>query len=116
MSQDGAPTALLVLTTLPDRDAADSLVRELVERRLIACGTVLDGVTSVYRWEGSVEQARETQVLLKTSQVRWESLRDAVMRLHPYDVPELLALPVAAGLPAYLAWVGSETMPEGGDG
>ena len=116
MPQDGAPTVLLVLTTLPDRDAAGSMVRELVDRRLIACGTILDGVTSVYRWEGGVEQARETQVLLKTSRERWGSLRDAVIGLHPYDVPELLALPVTAGLPAYLAWVGSETMPEGGDG
>ncbi len=116
MPQDAASTALLVLTTLPDREAAGSLVRELVDRRLVACGTILDGVTSIYRWEGGVEEARESQVVLKTSRARWEALRDTVTALHPYDVPELLALSVATGLPAYLAWVGSETTPEGGEG
>jgi periplasmic divalent cation tolerance protein len=114
--QDGASTALVVLTTLPNRDAAGSLVRELLDRRLVACGTILNGVTSVYRWEGNVEEAPETQVVLKTSRARWDALHEAVKALHPYDVPELLALPVATGLPAYLAWVGSETTPEGGVG
>jgi periplasmic divalent cation tolerance protein len=104
------------LTTLPDREAAAAMVRALVERRLVACGTLLDGVTSVYRWEGVTEEAREVQVFLKTSTGRWNALQDAVDELHPYDVPELLALPVTAGLPAYLAWVGRETMPEGASG
>lgn len=109
-------STLLVLTTLPDREVARATVRSLVERRLVACGTLLDGATSVYRWEGTVEEAREVQVLLKTRTGRWDALRNAVRELHPYDVPELLALPVTAGLPAYLAWVGRETMPEGASG
>ena len=116
MPQQADGSTLLVLTTLPDREAAAAMVRTLVERRLAACGTLLDGVTSVYRWEGVTEEAREVQVLLKTSTGCWNALRDAVDELHPYDVPELLALPVTAGLPAYLAWVGRETMPEGASG
>lgn len=116
MPEQADASALLVLTTLPDAEAARAIVRALVERRLAACGTLLEGVTSVYRWEGAIEEAREVQVLLKTSTGRWQALRDAVDELHPYDVPELLALPVTIGLPAYLAWVGSETAAEGASG
>ena len=116
MPQQAEASTLLVLTTLPDGETARTMLRMLLERHLVACGTVLEGVTSVYRWEGTIEEAREVQVLLKTSSGRWEALRDAVEELHPYDVPELLALPVTTGLPAYLAWVGGETQLEGKSG
>lgn len=105
---------VLVLTTLPSPDEARALVRELVDQRLAACGTILERVTSVYRWEGKVEVAAESQVMLKTRRGCWEGLQSAVQQLHPYDVPELLAVPIETGLPAYLEWVRSETTdPQG---
>ena len=102
----GSP--LLVLTTLASLDDARRLVRTLVDERLIACGTVLPGATSIYRWQGGIHDAAEVVVLLKTMSTRWDALRDAVQRHHPYDVPELLALPVSAGLDAYVDWVAEE--------
>ena len=103
---------LVALTTLETPSQAEALVRQLVDDRLVACGTVLPGATSIYRWEGAVETANETVVLLKTTGARWTDLVAAVERHHPYSVPELLALPVAAGLPTYLAWLASATGPE----
>ena len=100
---------LLVLTTLESEDDATRLVRALLERRLVACGTILPGATSLYRWQGAVNEAREVVVLLKTQRVRWDALEAAVRELHPYDVPELIAIPVDAGLVAYLEWVNAET-------
>jgi periplasmic divalent cation tolerance protein len=102
-------TTILVLTTLPDAEQARTLIRDLVEQRLVACGTIVNQVTSVYRWEGKIEEALEAQVILKTRGDRWEELRSVVAAAHPYDVPELLAVPIASGLPAYLDWIGSET-------
>lgn len=113
MPQDGTTGAILVLTTLPDAGRARDVVRTLVDRRLVACGTVIDHVTSVYRWEGKVEEAEEAQVILKTRRGCWEALLAALTELHPYAVPEILALPVENGLPPYLAWVGAETHGEG---
>jgi periplasmic divalent cation tolerance protein len=107
-AHDAAGT-ILVLTTLPSSEEARRLVQRLVADRLVACGTVVEGVMSVYRWEGKVESATEAQVILKTQRSRWEDLKSAIEQLHPYDVPELLALPIESGLQAYLDWVGSET-------
>lgn len=110
-AQDSAP--IVVLTTFADGDAARSFVRRLVDERVAACGTVLAGATSIYRWEGDITEADETLVVLKTTRARWPELAAAAKHLHPYDVPELLALPVEAGLPAYLAWLTEETrVPE----
>jgi len=106
------PDTLVVLSTLPSDGEARALVRRLVDDRIVACGTVLGPITSVYRWEGRVEEATETQVLLKTRRDRWPALLAAVEALHPYDVPELLAVPVAMGLPAYVDWVRNETAEE----
>jgi periplasmic divalent cation tolerance protein len=108
--------AILVLTTLPTASAARALVRTLVDRRLVACGTVVGGVTSIYRWEGKVEESAEVQVLLKTRRGRWDDLQQAMTELHPYDVPEVLGLTIASGLQAYLDWVGSETTESEGGG
>lgn len=104
---------LVVLTTLGTSEAARTFVRRLVEDRVIACGTVLGGATSIYRWQGALEETGEVQVLLKTRRDRWPDLTEAVHTHHPYDVPELVALPVAAGLPAYLEWVERETATAG---
>lgn len=104
---------LVALTTLEDLEQARTLVRRLVDERLVACGTVLPGATSIYRWEGAVTTASEAVVLLKTTGARWDGLVAAVERHHPYSTPELLALPVAAGLDRYVAWVSAETASEG---
>lgn len=104
------PTALVVLTTLGSLDDARTLVRALVDERLIACGTLLPGARSIYRWDGEVKEEMEVVVLLKTEVSKWEALTAAIRRLHPYRVPELLALPVDRGLEPYLAWLGSEVV------
>ena len=101
-------TPLLVLTTLSSPEDARRLVRTLVDERVVACGTIVPGATSIYRWQGDVQHASEVVVLLKTMASRWAALRDAVQQHHPYEVPELIALPVSAGLDAYVAWVREE--------
>ncbi len=99
---------LVVLTTLASADEARAFVRALVDARLVACGTLLPGATSIYRWEGTITEEPEVVVLLKTDAARWDALAAAVQQRHPYQVPELLALPVAHGLPAYLSWLAAE--------
>jgi periplasmic divalent cation tolerance protein len=103
------PNALVVLTTVATADEAVTLIRALLDRRLIACGNILPGARSLYRWEGKVADEREVIVLLKTRAARVEALEMAFGELHPYKVPELLALPVAAGLHKYLEWIDDET-------
>ena len=103
------PDAIVVLTTLASAEEAVTLVRTLLERRLIACGNILPGVRSLYRWEGKVADEREVIVILKTRTVRLDALELAFGELHPYKVPELLALPVSAGLHKYLEWIDDET-------
>ncbi len=102
------PAALVVLTTLGDQDQARKLVTALVEERLVACGTILPGARSIYRWEGALTEEGEVVVLLKTDAAKWDALCAAVRQRHPYQVPELLALPVKRGLDAYLSWLASE--------
>jgi periplasmic divalent cation tolerance protein len=103
------PNAVVVLTTVASADEAVALIRTLLDRRLIACGNILPGVRSLYRWEGKVADEREVIVLLKTRGARIEALEMAFGELHPYKVPELLALPVSAGLHKYLEWIDDET-------
>ena len=103
------PDAIVVLTTLATPEEAVTLVQTLLERRLIACGNILPGVRSLYRWEGKVADEREVIVLMKTKAARLEALELAFGELHPYKVPELLALPVSAGLHKYLEWIDDET-------
>jgi len=98
-----------VFTTAPSAEAGRTIVRALVERRLVACGTVLPGAVSIYRWKGAVEQQDEAVVMLKTTAERWPALAAALPELHPYEVPELIAVPASAGLPAYLQWLSDET-------
>lgn len=99
---------LLVLTNLPDRDSALQLANTLIEKRLAACVNVLDGCTSVYRWQGRVETETEIPVFIKTRAERFERLQETILALHPYDLPEVIALPLGAGLEPYLAWVSGE--------
>jgi periplasmic divalent cation tolerance protein len=100
---------LLVITNLPNREAALGLARELVERRLAACVNVLAECTSIYRWRGEIETAQEVTVLVKSRSALYEELEAAINELHPYEVPEIIAVPVVRGLAEYLAWVGEGT-------
>lgn len=103
------PGIVVVLTTLPDRRAAVELATALVSERIAACANVLAECTSIYRWQGKVEKAFEVPILIKTSVDQYPKLEAAIRARHPYEVPEIVAFPVAAGLPAYLDWVEAET-------
>lgn len=100
---------LLVLCNCPDSDIAARIARALVEARLAACVNVLAPCQSIYRWEGAVETATETPLLIKTTRERYSALEAEVRALHPYEVPEIIALPIERGLPSYLGWVAAET-------
>jgi periplasmic divalent cation tolerance protein len=100
---------LLVVTTLPDRATAERIAAALVTARVAACVNVLAECTSVYRWQGKIERAGEVPMLIKTTRAAYAQLEETLRTLHPYDVPEIVALPVTAGLPAYLDWVAQET-------
>ncbi|QJE95459.1 divalent-cation tolerance protein CutA [Luteolibacter luteus] len=94
---------MVVLCTFPDLDQARQIGAALVERQVAACVNILPGAESIYRWEGKVERAGEVLSLIKTT--RYPELEAAIRELHPYEVPEIIALPLTTGLPAYLAWV-----------
>jgi periplasmic divalent cation tolerance protein len=102
---------LIVLTNCPDAEVADRLARTLVEQRLAACVNRLPAVNSVYRWQGAVERAIEVPLLIKSTRERLPEIQEVIRALHPYEVPEIVAIPVVAGLPAYLRWVVDETQP-----
>lgn len=100
---------LLVLTNLPDTAGAQALARRLVEDGLVACANVLAPCTSIYRWQGEVEEATETPLLLKLAAAAYPAVEAAIRAAHPYELPEIVAVPVEQGLPAYLAWVAANS-------
>lgn len=103
--------ALLVLTNMPDRAAAEKLADALIEQRVAACVNILAPCRSVYRWQGAVQHDEEHPVLIKTTRESYAALETAIRRTHPYELPEIVAVPIERGLPAYLAWVAAETTP-----
>ncbi|MHA6880750.1 divalent-cation tolerance protein CutA [Ralstonia pseudosolanacearum] len=100
---------LLVLTNLPDADSADRVTKVVLESRAAACVNRMPACASAYWWNGTIEHAVEIPLLIKTTRAAYPGLEAALRRAHPYEVPEIIAVPVAAGLPAYLAWVAGET-------
>ena len=106
-----AVTILLCLCTAPDAETARTIADTVVAERLAACATLLPGARSVYRWQGQVEHADEVQLLLKTTRTCLPALQARIVALHPYELPELIAVEAAGGLPAYLDWVAAETRP-----
>ena len=100
---------LRVETTTGSRDEADRIAAAVVAARTAACAQVYGPVTSTYRWRGAVERAEEYLVVMKTTAARYPELEDQVSGLHSYDVPEIVAVPLAAGSPAYLTWMSTET-------
>lgn len=102
---------LLVLTHCPDAATAARIARALVENRLAACVNQLPPVRSIYRWQGAIEQAEEVPLVAKCKCARYPALEEAIRQLHPYALPEIVAVPLAAGLAPYLRWVADETQP-----
>jgi periplasmic divalent cation tolerance protein len=96
---------VIVLTTFPEDGDAKPLARTLVEERLAACVNILPAMQSIYRWEGKVERASEQQLIIKTAAAHVEALKARIAAMHPYEVPEMLVLPVASGSEEYLQWI-----------
>jgi len=101
---------ILIITSMPDRASAMGLAQTLVDERLAACVNVLADCTSVYRWQGKCETAVEVPVLIKTIDQHYPRLEQRIMSIHPYELPELIAVPISNGLPAYLKWIETETL------
>ncbi|RBA24830.1 divalent-cation tolerance protein CutA [Herminiimonas fonticola] len=107
-----ASQALLVLTNAPNEEAAEQLGRLIVERRLAACVNILPAMRSIYRWEGQLEEANEVAMQIKTTAAHYTELEAVIKAAHPYAVPEIIAIPIVDGLPAYLDWITQETSKE----
>jgi periplasmic divalent cation tolerance protein len=104
---------IILLSNFPDADAARKAVRTLVEERLVACGNLVPGVESIYEWKGTLETGAEVMVVCKTIASRAAAAQARLRVLHPYEVPEILQIPVSTGWPDYLAWVAAQCGPRG---
>lgn len=114
MLPEPAGALCVVTTTLPSREAAERVAEAAVTERLAACSQVQGPITSIYRWHGAVETATEWYCHFKTTEDRLPSLEARLVEWHPYEVPEIIAVPVAHGAPAYAAWVAAEVQPQPG--
>ena len=103
------PDIIQIVTTLDDREAAERLGRYLVGERLVACCQIAGPIRSIYRWKGKVEEADEWYCVMKTRPSLYQSAQEAIKRLHPYEVPEIVAMTIDGALPEYAAWVEGET-------
>ena len=110
MSDEGV---LLVLTNLPDRSSAQCVAQALIKNHAAACVNILAECSSVYRWQGKVETANEVPLLIKTTRAAYQRLEETIRAHHPYELPEIIAVPLSAGLPGYLQWVAQETQALG---
>ena len=104
---------LLAFSTFGSEEEAARVVRTLVEERLIACGNLIPGARSLYRWQGKLRDEREVVAIMKTRKQDWAALLSRLHELHSYDTPELVAVRIAAGAPKYLAWLEAALAPEG---
>jgi len=96
---------LLALSTFPDRETAQRISNQLVTEKLAACANILPAIESVYRWKGEIETGNETLVFFKLSEDQQSTFQEKLRSLHPYEIPEIIFVPVSAGLPEYLRWV-----------
>lgn len=101
--------ALLVLSSAPNEEVAEQLARLLIEQRLAACVNIMPTMRSIYRWEDKVDEAKEVAIQIKTVAAHYTQLEAAIKAVHPYTVPEIIAIPIVDGLPEYLAWIRQET-------
>ena len=100
---------VLVITNFPDKNGAIVLANALIEQQLAACVNVLSPCTSVYRWQGKIESTEEIPVLIKTQRQHYERVEHLIKMMHPYELPEVIMIPIMGGLPAYLQWIADET-------
>ncbi|MCU6432184.1 divalent-cation tolerance protein CutA [Undibacterium sp. Jales W-56] len=100
---------LLVMTNVPDESIAQAIIQAVLEKKLAACVNVLPAVRSFYSWNGTPQLATEIALLIKTTEAKYIALQALIQSIHPYDVPEIIGIPIAQGLPAYLQWVLQET-------
>ncbi len=112
MSQRTPPSALLILTTLPERAVAETLARELLAARLAACIHVGAPVRSLYHWRGQIETADEIPLAIKTRAELYPKVQAAILASHPYELPEIVAVPIFDALPGYLDWIAAETVAD----
>ena len=98
-------SAILVLCTCPEGDSADRIATAVVEANLAACVNRLSAVTSTYRWKGTLQRDNEVLLLIKSTRTRFEALRDRIVAMHPYELPEVIAVDIALGLAGYLRWI-----------
>lgn len=101
--------AILIISNLPDKKSAMALAEALTDQRLAACVNILGACTSVYRWQGTVESTEEIPVLIKTQRQHFERVEQLIKLMHPYELPEVIMVPISGGLPAYLQWISDET-------
>ena len=101
--------ALLLITTLPEHEAAIAMAEGLVKAGLAACVNILAECQSLYHWKGTLESAIEVPLLIKTSATMYSAVEQFIVKHHPYEVPEVIAVPITAGLPAYLQWITDES-------
>jgi periplasmic divalent cation tolerance protein len=102
---------VVVIVTVANREEAVKIVRSLLEERLIACANIVGPISSMFRWEGKIDEANEFLVLMKSHENHFERLSERIMEIHSYEVPEILALPIIKGSPPYLKWLSNSLQP-----
>jgi periplasmic divalent cation tolerance protein len=101
--------SMVIITTVPDEILAVKITESLLQHRFAACVHVMPAGISRYRWQGKIETSTETMLIIKTAERRYGDVQAEITRIHPYDIPEIVALPIAGGLPDYLKWIDDET-------
>jgi periplasmic divalent cation tolerance protein len=109
---DAGSDFLVVLVTAPNEETAAAIVRKLVETRCAACGNIIRNVRSIYRWKGRIEDESEVLAIIKTRADKFDELKNTVVKMHPYEVPEIVALPIRDGAESYLAWLSECATPQ----
>lgn len=102
-------TAVLVMSNWPDRETASRAAEQLIEARAAACINLLAPCKSIYHWQGKTESAEETPMFVKTTEERYVEVEGIIRKWHPYELPEIICVPVSGGLPEYLQWIHNET-------
>jgi len=97
----------IILCTCPDKDTAEKIAHLLVTGKLAACVNILPGITSIYRWHEQIESAQEHLLLIKVNKINYPAIENTIKSLHPYELPEICAVPIENGLPEYLHWIDS---------
>lgn len=109
ISSVGAESCLVVLVTTETEEEAAKIARLVVTEKLAACVNIVNPIRSIYRWEGQVAEGRESLMMIKTTQARFDALQQRILELHSYETPEIIALPLARGLDAYMGWLADST-------